>query len=597
MQFKKINNRLFITTFFTIFIIVIKFYFLFIHKITEGSNLFVTSPFIFFNIKSFLIHPSSFQDWNHPGTPFYYFAYLLNLIFPGIPLSSYDNYLYLGHFFIVALYSVSIFFFIKIIENYLKVRTIFIFLLIFFSFFSFFQSLENIDPHSFNVPLLFFATAVVLRNLTAVYIRYNSLFATTFFLSLAVSIKLSFLPLMVSAYIAIIYKFIRDKKFILKNLLIFNILILFFILILNFPIIGRLPQILFNVLFSRGDTSFNVFEFFFITKSLAIFIFRENFLLFTMLLVIFYFTFKFFFKKLLFCYKKDFFKSILPIEIFAIFLFLSFFYTYFCVGSEIYHQTISIIRGINFRNADFYFIFLIPLLICFKELENFFNKKNILPLAFFIFFFSLCLFLINRIDYANSISNKNQIFYKKIYSNISKESKIAIYNNLYGYGFEDEHLFYKTINIMANDRFAEEVFAKFPNVRYLRLNDIMHQWKPEVLKNQQNKISKIKNIRNKWDNFLEKKLNKSLYTFLSYKSLLLTKNYFVGDQERNHDIFLKQKNEKIEFIIFPKKNNLFKQYNVSVDEFIYILGDKLNIDSVKMFGVQNDDWFILKIKQ
>ena len=142
------------------------------------------------------------------------------------------------------------------------------------------------------MPLLFFATAVVLRNLTAVYIRYNSLFATTFFLSLAVSIKLSFLPLMVSAYIAIIYKFIRDKKFILKNLLIFNILILFFILILNFPIIGRLPQILFNVLFSRGDTSFNVFEFFFITKSLAIFIFRENFLLFTMLLVIFYFTFK-----------------------------------------------------------------------------------------------------------------------------------------------------------------------------------------------------------------------------------------------------------------------------------------------------------------
>jgi hypothetical protein len=310
-----------------------------------------------------------------------------------------------------------------------------------------------------------------------------------------------------------------------------------------------------------------------------------------------YFTFNFFLEKLLFCYKKNFFKSILPVDIFAIFLFLSFFYTYFCVGSEIYHQSISIIRGINFRNADFYIIFLIPLLISSKDLKNFLNKQKIVLLFFFIFFFSLCLFLINRTDYANIISNKNQIFYKEIYSDIPKESKIAIYNNLYGYGFEDEQLFYKTINIMANDRFAEEVFAKFTNVRYLRLNDILHRWKPEVLKNQQNKISKIKNIRNKWDDFLKKKLNKKLYLFFSYKSLSLTGNYFVGDHERSHDIFLKRKNEKIEFIIFPKINNLFKQYNVSADDFISILGGKLNIVGVKTFSVENDDWYILKIIQ
>lgn len=371
---------------------------------------------------------------------------------------------------------------------------------------------------------------------------------------------------------------------------------------MNFPILGRLPQILFNVFFSRGDTSFSLFEFFLIAKSLAIFILKENFLLFTTLLVIFYFVFIFFLEKLLLYRNFFFLKSTLPIEIFTIFLCLSFFYTYLCVGSEIYHQTISIIRGINFRNADFYIIFLIPLLICSKEFKNYLNKKIFLFFAFFLFFFSLTSFLVNRNNYANSILNNNEIFYKKLYLNIPNNSKVAVYNNIYGYGFENENLFYRTVNIMANDRYADELFDRFPNVRYLRLNDIMHEIKPEILRpeilNNQKLISysKIKIIRDDWDNFLEKKLPKKLYISLSYKSLSLTGNYFVGDKERSNNIFLKRNNENIEYIIFPKVR-LFDQYNLSVDEFISILGKRLDIVDVKNFNVENDYWYILKIKQ
>jgi hypothetical protein len=36
---------------------------------------------------------------------------------------------------------------------------------------------------------------------------------------------------------------------------------------------------------------------------------------------------------------------------------------------------------------------------------------------------------------------------------------------------------------------------------------------------------------------------------------------------------------------------------VSADDFISILGGKLNIVGVKTFSVENDDWYILKIIQ
>jgi hypothetical protein len=124
----------------------------------------------------------------------------------------------------------------------------------------------------------------------------------------------------------------------------------------------------------------------------------------------------------------------------------------------------------------------------------------------------------------------------------------------------------------------------------------MHEIKPEILKNHVSiSPSKIKILSNDWDNFLENKLPKKLYIFLSHKSLSLTGNYFIGDKERSNNIFLKRNNENIEYIIFPKVR-LFDQYELTVDEFIPILGKRLNIVNVKDFTVENDYWYILKIK-
>lgn len=597
-QINKLDKKIFTTFFFAFFIIVIKIYFLFFQKISDGSSIFLTNTYIYINLKSFLIHPSSFQDWNHPGTPIYYLAPLLNFFSPGLLFSNLSNYLYFQHFFIVILYFYSIYFLINYLENYLKLKIIFLFLLIFFSFFSFYESLEHVDPHSYQIPILFFLIVFTLKNLLSHNANYKDIIIISFLLSLAISVKLTFFPFFISAYVSIIFRFAKDKNFFLKKFFIINFFILCFMLILNFPIIGRLPQILFNVIFSRADTSFNFFEIFYLIESLMIFIFKENYFIFIPLAIVFYFFFIFFFQKFLKIYKKKIHTHLIsPIEIFSILLFLCFCYTYLCVGSEIYHGNASIIRGINFRNSDIYFIFLIPLLICSKELKVFLSRKIVVFIIFFVFFFSCSLFLVNRNNYANSISNKNQIFYKKLYSSIPQESKIAVYNNLYGYGFENENLFYRTINIMANDRFSDELFDKFPNVRYLRMNDIMHQINPAILKNQKSiSRSKIKIIRDDLDNFLEKKLPKKLYIFFSYKSLSLTGNYFVGDKERSNNIFLKRNNENIEYIIFPKVR-LFDQYNLSVDEFISILGKSLNIVNVKNINVENDYWYILKINQ
>ena len=598
-QINKLDDKILISIFLTFFIIIIKIYFLFIQEISDGSSVFLTNTYIYTNLKSFLIHPSSFQDWNHPGTPIYYFAHLLNFIFSGLSFSNITEYLYFQHFFIVILYFYSIYFLINFLSSYLTLRVIFLFLIIFFSFFSFYESLEHIDPHSFQIPIVFFLIVFVLKNLLSYNTNYKNIIVLSFFLSFAISVKLTFLPFFFSSYFAIIYKFFKEKNFILRNLLYFNFSILCFMLILNLPIIGRWPQILFNVFFSRADTSFNIFEINYLIKSLVDYIFRENYLIFIPLLFVFYFFFSYFIKKIIEIFKKkSYLKLFSPIEIFTILLFLCFFYLYLCVGSEIYYGTAHFYRGINFRNADIYFIFLVPLLICSKELRDFLSKKKIIIIFLFVFFFSCIFFLINRNNFSNNISNKNDIFYKKLYSNISKHSKIAVYNNIYGYGFENENLFYRTINIIANDRFSEELFDKFPNVRYLRLNDILHEIKPEILKGQSapNTASKIKNIRDIWDNFLEKQLSKNFYFFLSHKSLSLSGNYFIGDEERSNSLFIKRKNEKIDYIIFPNLK-LFKEYNLSVEDFINILSKKLKIIKVENFKVENDDWYILKIKQ
>jgi hydroxymethylpyrimidine pyrophosphatase-like HAD family hydrolase len=89
---------------------------------------------------------------------------------------------------------------------------------------------------------------------------------------LSASIKLTFLPFVIAIYSALLIKLISNKKNYYFILLIF--LIFLFTLILNFPIIGRIPKIIFNLLFIRSDSALDFQDLYYRIFRLGNFIFE-----------------------------------------------------------------------------------------------------------------------------------------------------------------------------------------------------------------------------------------------------------------------------------------------------------------------------------
>ena len=77
-----------------------KLYYLFLFPIEHG---FVTSysanTLIFYNSKSFLLKAQSFNDWNHPGTPIYYFVFVISKIIGGLQYENFSKFVYAHNFF------------------------------------------------------------------------------------------------------------------------------------------------------------------------------------------------------------------------------------------------------------------------------------------------------------------------------------------------------------------------------------------------------------------------------------------------------------------------------------------------------------------
>ena len=98
-KINKIKNNIdnLIIFFFVLLVFIFKIYLVIISPIPEGGTIYVTNTFLFLNFKSFLIDASSFNDWNHIGTPVYYVYFLINLIFSGELADNYKFFINTSH--------------------------------------------------------------------------------------------------------------------------------------------------------------------------------------------------------------------------------------------------------------------------------------------------------------------------------------------------------------------------------------------------------------------------------------------------------------------------------------------------------------------
>jgi len=601
-KINKIKNNIdnLIIFFFVLLVFIFKIYLVIISPIPEGGTIYVTNTFLFLNFKTFLIDASSFNDWNHIGTPVYYVYFLINLIFSGELADNYKFFINTSHALVFFFYVLAISFFVKLIKKSVELKYIFAVLLFFFSSFAQIQSLEYIDPHSFQGPVVLILVSFFIKIFLNKKNKINffELAFLCLIFSIATSVKTSFLPFCISFYIAVIFFFFQNKKPI-KFFFIFNLLIIAIMILINLPIAGRLPLILDSVLLSRNDTTFDALNIISLAKVFIQIGIKENvFYLIFILINIFLFSKFVIFDNIIKFFKKNLDKSNYIIIVFSTLIFASYLYLIISASEE-YLRVINNDFGIGFRHAYIYSIFIIFAFIFYKA-KNAFLEKTYIYLSVIVFVFSVIFYVQDRNSYKSEIDVREKLFQNYLYSKIKKDGKIAVFNNSLSYGFTKENNFYRGNNLFQNDRFADFAYKQYPKIRYIRLHDFL-QWesrkKREVFEKREKYPSGKKALMLKWDGFLKKHLhNKTLYKFFSYNSLAITENYPFPSRSRSKNLFLKKANEKISYAVFSN-SSIFKGANITPEEFIKLVIKNYKVLKTESFEIKGDKWFLINFAQ
>ncbi|MDC1497461.1 hypothetical protein N8143_05635, partial [Pelagibacteraceae bacterium] len=184
-------------------------------------------------------------------------------------------------------------------------------------------------------------------------------------------------------------------------------------------------------------------------------------------------------------------------------------------------------------------------------------------------------------------------------------SLIGIYEDS-GYGFENEMIHYVGNSLFAGEKFNKDLIESFKNIRFFRLHDfILNNFSSneltlsDNLKKSINLTEKknknwIKDIVSSFDVYLKDNLPKNIYLILSHNSHKLTST-FPGKINRSKNIFIKNENEKIDFIIFNENNLLMRQFGISGISLIKKLENYLKIKDINEFDIDKDKWFIIKL--
>ena len=182
---------------------------------------------------------------------------------------------------------------------------------------------------------------------------------------------------------------------------------------------------------------------------------------------------------------------------------------------------------------------------------------------------------------------------------------IGIYEDS-GYGFENEMIHYVGNSLFAGEKFNKDLIESFKNVRSFRLHDFIlnnfsyneltadDNLKKSINLGEKRNKKWIKDIVNSIDVYLKNNLPKNIYLILSHNSHKLTST-FPGQINRPKNLFIKNENEKIDFIIFNENNALMSQFNISGISFIKKLENYLEIKDINEIDIDKDKWFIIKL--
>ena len=228
-MFKLKLNETHLIIFFVIYFLISKLYFLYFNPINIGSNVIALNTHIFYNAKSFEFLPQSFHDWNHPGTPFYYYTNIVSLLIGGLHINNLQNFLLFNHIIFYIINIFSIFYFINYFKNKIDLKNLIIFLLIIFSFDTNLLAIENIDYTALQVPIALFILIFTFKVLDDP--NYKNLFLLSIILAFSISIIMVFLPLTICSFLALFNQLIICSRKFKKFFFIFFSFIVFFFII------------------------------------------------------------------------------------------------------------------------------------------------------------------------------------------------------------------------------------------------------------------------------------------------------------------------------------------------------------------------------
>ena len=574
-------------------IAIVKIYLIFIYP--REIYYFSTglSKFNYYNTLSFSFDMQSFRDANHPGTPIYMIGYLI-LLFVGNQIKNFYQYFYAHHLFILFFNFFSIIIFINFFKKKLSITELISFLLIFISSFNFLFGLEIVSLISYQFGITLLLITYFIKSLNK---QKNTKLA--FISAFSISMKMTFLPFVLSIIIVKIYQELLKKKS-LKN--IFKFLSLFSIgfFVFNFPIIGRFPKIFLDIFFLRSDTSLSMNNFLYSSK-LSLTELQSNSIFIVLIVIIFVIIFfinnyKFLFEKRIDTTLNTEYSSI----IFFNFL-ITFFYFYtFVIAGQVYEADvqINILEKENFfRNNHPYLAFIFTNIYIIKKyykLNILKYKKSLLILSFALFIFTLNNYLIERKVIITDKNEREKILIHEVskYLNLNNDI-IAYYTYSHGYGLGEEIFHLSGNSLEGNEKFTEEILDIHNNFRYFRFNDIIESLTKNKVSS--SKISIFKNKIKKFDIFLKEKFPNNIYEMLSYQ----TKNSSLNPNIiRNKDVYSLQNSQK-----YKKANAiLFSHPKINSENFVYekdlyyYLKTRINIKEKVVFNVKNDKWFLYLIR-
>ena len=589
---KNISKNYYLIVFLTL-LLILKIYFIFIYPrelIFFSTGL---SKFNFYNTLSFSLDMQAFRDANHPGTPIYFIGYLIMKL-TGNDVKSFYEYYYFHHFIILLFNFLSVGIFFNYFKKFISNQEIFSLLLIFISTYNYLFSLEIVSLISYQLGISLILYTYFLKSL-----EKDKLFKLSVICALSLSFKMTFLPYVLSIFITK-YLFISQKINPIKRFFRFNFYFVISYLIFNFPIIGRIPKIFIDVLFVREDTSLSILNLIISLKTSLNELILNNMIFFVLLLIFL----TIFMSNLIFFLKK-FKQNKISNKLFSIFLFnifITFFYIYtFLNAGQVFGSDLRInnLEKENFFRNNFpYLIFIISnyfLLTKLVILNDNLIKKILIFLSLLTFIIGFKNYNVFRAELINDRFDRQTklISETEKYIDLNKDV-LAYFTYSLGYGFGEEIFHLSGNSLEGNEYFTKEVVNMYPNFRYFRMNDIIHEINKKNNK-PKSKINFFKDRLKKFDVVLKENFPKEIYEILSYNTKNSSINPLIARKKDIYSFYKDDNYKKPKAILYshPKIN---KENFIKEEELFKFLEKEINIEKKVSFKIKDDDWFMYLIK-